>query len=99
MLAPTNSVSLPIRASFATVSEAIAAVHQNANSEESLMPFMIKPKNAPETVAKEWLDYGHSLGLSLDPICAEITDNPNPTDVKLIGEGFGFVLPLKSLLT
>ena len=22
-------------------------------------------------------------------------DNPNPADVKLIGEGFGFVLPLK----
>jgi len=76
MLAPTNSVSLPIRASLATASEAIAAVHQYANSEESLMPFMIKPKNAPETVAKEWLIYGVCWSLSLVPICAEITDNP-----------------------
>ena len=30
---------------------------------------------------------------------AEIMDNPNPTDIKLIGEAFGFVLSLKNLLT
>ena len=30
---------------------------------------------------------------------AEVTDNPNPTDIRLIGEAFGFVLSLKNLLT
>ena len=30
---------------------------------------------------------------------AEITDNPNPTDIRLIGKGFGFVLSFKNLLT
>ena len=33
------------------------------------------------------------------PSAAKITDNPNPTDIRLIGKGFGFVLPLKNLLT
>jgi len=30
---------------------------------------------------------------------AELTYNPNPNDIRLIGEGFGFVLSLKNLLT